>query len=194
MFINNKDGELVRIILSNEHQAELAFKEIYQRYNKKILKFIRNSVDNKDDCMDLFQHTFLNVYKGLNAYHSTYKFSTWIFKIATNLILNFKRDKSRTTKFLKEYGLTRDDFYHPDYTELYYKDRMMQMLNEEILKLPEKLRIPLSLSEIGEIKTKEIAIICKITQRGVRKRIASAKQLLKKRIEARMDGSRENDG
>ncbi len=188
MFQKN-DEELVKIILANEHEAELAFKEIYQRYNKKIIKFIRNSVYNIDDCMDLFQHTFLNIYKGLKTYKSKYKFSTWIFKIATNVILNYKRDKARSLNFIKEYGLTSDYIYHPDYSECIYKDSIMRILNEEIVKLPEKLRLPLSLAEIGEIKTDEIAVICKITQRAVRKRITKAKEILKQNVENRVSGA-----
>ena len=172
MLLHKDDSELVIIILTNEHEAELAFKEIYQRYNKKIMKFIRNSVN-----------------KSLKTYNNKNKFSTWIFKIAYNVILNYRRDRTRAINFIKEYGITRNYEYNPDYSEDIYKDRVMRILNEEMVKLPEKLRLPLSLSEIGEIKTKEIAVICKITQRAVRKRITRAKDILKQSIEKRVEGA-----
>ncbi|MBU1076611.1 MAG: RNA polymerase sigma factor [Spirochaetes bacterium] len=180
MFEDKNDAQLVQITLTDEDLYEQAFKEIYNRYYKRIFKMIHNSVDNIDDCMDLLQQTFLNVFKYLNRYNSKYQFTTWIYKITTNNILNYKRHKVRSFRFLKELKSVTTGTYYPDYADMIYKEDALNDLNRSLRKLPEKFGMPLLLSAIGELKTKEIAGILKITQSGVRKRIMKAKEMLKK--------------
>ncbi|MBN1898287.1 MAG: RNA polymerase sigma factor [Spirochaetes bacterium] len=176
---DEKDNQLVNIILSNEHQADLAFREIYRRYHKRIFKLIHNSVDNIDDCMDLFQQTFLNVYKSMNSFNPKYQFSTWIYRIATNVVLNYRRSQGRAFKFLQKYEKIQKPFFEPDFADQIYKDEMLNKLHQAIKKLPHAFSMPLLLTTIGELKTREVAGILKITQSAVRKRITRAKELLK---------------
>jgi len=180
------DSELVKIILNNEHEADMAFREIYNRYHKRIFKFIANSISNFEDCRDVFQQVFLNVYKGLKTYKEKFNFSSWVYKIALNSISNFKRATARNQKFLKEYQKEYVQVYHPDYVEKLFNDRMIRILNEEITKLPEKYRFPLALATTGELKIKEIASMIKITERGTRKRINKAKELLTLNMKKRL--------
>lgn len=183
MFEDKEDSQLVDIILTNEYQANASFEEIYKRYHKKIFKLIHNSIDNIDDCMDLFQKTFLNVYQNLNKYISKYHFSTWIYKIAVNVVLNHKRYKMRFYKFFKEYKTSQNGVYYPDYIDMIYKEKIMENLHKSIRKLPKRLGLPILLSTIGELKTKEISRIFKISESAVRKRIIKAKKILKNLME-----------
>lgn len=187
MFKDKHDSELVDIILANELDdpglADHAFNELYDRYHQRIFKLIHNSINNIDDCMDLFQQTFLNVYKNLNKYNNKYQFSTWIYRIATNIVINHKRHKHLTYKFFKEYRIFNNGIYEPDYVNILYKQKVMTDFHHAIKKIPPKFRLPLLLSKIGKHRSHEIAKILKITSSAVRKRIGKAKELLKNILE-----------
>lgn len=179
MFEDKNDSQLVDIIRTGGLQADPAFKEIYGRYHKRIFKLIHNSVDNIDDCLDLFQETFLNAYKGLDTYDPKYRFSTWIYRIAINAVLNHKRFKARFFRFMGEYKKEQTGVYTPDYVEALYREKVMDDLHRAIQKLPVKLKLPLLLSTVNELETREIGKIFKISESAVRKRLTEAKKQLK---------------
>jgi len=182
MLLLKKDEELIEIILENEQEADKAFEVIYNRYNNKIYKFIRNSVSNVDDCMDLFQQVFLSVYDGLNKFNRKYKFSTWIFRIAINAISNFRRGQARKIKLVKKYKTFKNFVYQPDYSNMVYHNELMKALNQAINNLSEKYRYPLSLIAAAGLSNKEISNILKIPDRTIRYRVKKAKEILKRQL------------
>ncbi len=186
LYKDKRDEQLIEIILANEQESEYAadqsFREIYYRYYKMVFKFIHNSIDNIDDCMDLFQQTFLKIYSNLDRYNPKFQFSTWIYKIALNVVRNFKTTEMRAHKFFKEYKLIKKVSFNPDYVNIIYEAKIAEDLHKEIQKLPEKLGAPFTLFAIGKIHIKEIAKIFKITESAIRKRITKAKAILKKNL------------
>ena len=186
MKIMKNDEELINTMRRNEKESDIAFKEIYDRYSPRIYKFIHNSIKNHDDCMDILQQVFLKMYEGVNKFNEKYKFSTWIYKIAVNSLSNFKRGNKRKLKLLDKYKTIKSHIYQPDFSDKIYKDQLVQTLNQEINKLSNKYRHPISLLMVAELNINEISNILKTPVRTIKYRIKKAKEILKYNIESKL--------
>lgn len=92
-FTNKTDQELVTLTLENQEH----FLYIVNRYQQKLLSFIlRISNVAPDEAHDLLQEVFIKVYKNLNSYDPTLKFSSWIYRITRNhVISNYRKIKNK---------------------------------------------------------------------------------------------------
>lgn len=83
------DAELMHQFQLGDHRA---FEELIGRYTLRLHRFLQRLVLNAAVAEELSQDTFLRVYLARERYHSSAAFSTWIYRIATNLALNWIRD------------------------------------------------------------------------------------------------------
>jgi RNA polymerase sigma-70 factor (ECF subfamily) len=132
--------------------------------------------------MDICQQTFIKLHRNMNQYDKKHRFSSWLFAIAANCIRNYRRDSARANMALKNLSLINPG-HAPDHAETFYKDQVLDRLNAHISALHADLKIPLVLHMIEDVAVEEIARICKISGRSVRKRIEKAKLILKNQME-----------
>ena len=90
---DKSDEELVRLFTEGN---ERAFKELMERYSKKILNYINRMIYDRDRAQDLLQDTFIRVYRNIDRFDTSRRFSTWLYTIATNLAKNELRNLSRS--------------------------------------------------------------------------------------------------
>jgi len=79
------DQELVKRALRGDRGA---FEMIVVRYQQPVLNYIGRMVREREMALDFSQEIFLKVYASLRSYRSQFKFSTWLFKIASNYMID----------------------------------------------------------------------------------------------------------
>lgn len=96
-FSNKKDEELVEVSVSDQ----LAFEELIKRYEIKLFNYIKRiSSLSKEDAEDVLQEVFIKVYRNLNDFDTSLKFSSWIYRITHNeVITNFRKFSARPKIF-----------------------------------------------------------------------------------------------
>src|SRR5215210_4076774 len=100
------DHELLAAIRDGD---EAAFQEIVRRYRNPITNFVYRMLDDYDRSVELAQETFIRVYTSASRYQANYSFSTYIYRIATNLAISeLRRRKRRKTVSLFS-PFTNDD-------------------------------------------------------------------------------------
>ncbi len=72
-----------------------AFDELMHRYKTKIFSYIRRSVRNYEDAEDITIEVFVKAYRALDTWKPKAKFSTWLYKIASNLTIDYHRAQAR---------------------------------------------------------------------------------------------------
>ena len=72
-----------------------AFDELMKRYKQRIYAYLLRSVKNYEDAEELTIEVFFKVYRALGNWQPQAKFSTWLYRIAHNLAIDFHRAKSR---------------------------------------------------------------------------------------------------
>lgn len=88
--LSKTDEELVKMALNNQD----SFLYLVERYEKKLLSYIiRISGFSKEDAEDILQEVFIKVYVNLNSFDDDLKFSSWIYRITHNEVINNYRKK-----------------------------------------------------------------------------------------------------
>src|SRR6201988_1895468 len=82
----------VQLMLDVKAGDEQSFELLLRKYRTPLIIFLYRMVRNSATAEDLAQEVFLRVYRARNEYAPSAKFTTWMFRIATNLALNSRRD------------------------------------------------------------------------------------------------------
>ncbi|TAE53419.1 MAG: sigma-70 family RNA polymerase sigma factor, partial [Bacteroidetes bacterium] len=85
-----EDRDLVAAAKRGESQA---FKTLMKKYRKSVYYMLLKMVKNPDDAEDLTQEAFAKAFNSVDKFDSTFAFSTWLFRIATNNCIDFIRKK-----------------------------------------------------------------------------------------------------
>ncbi len=85
----------VQVMLRFAAGDESAFSILFSSYRKKVINYCYRFCGDRSLAEDLAQEVFLRVYRGASRYRPEARFSTWLFKIATNVCINAFRDKKR---------------------------------------------------------------------------------------------------
>ncbi|MCK5415802.1 sigma-70 family RNA polymerase sigma factor [Candidatus Parcubacteria bacterium] len=182
--LNKKtDNEIVELVLENSGY----FLHIVERYKFKLFVYIRRiSNMSAEDAEDILQDVFIKVYQNLNDFDNDLKFSSWIYRITHNTVIdNFRKLKARPQIF----DLDMDDdrikvlANEFDIEKEIDEKQFKEVLNKVLSKLDVKFKEVIILKFLEEKDYKEISDIIKIPQGTVASRISKAKKLLKKELE-----------
>src|ERR1043166_6670972 len=76
------------------------FGELIERYEAKLLRYVRKFLLDPEDAQDIVQDTFIKAYENLQSFDASRRFSPWIYRIAHNEFVNaLKKKQSRRTMF-----------------------------------------------------------------------------------------------
>ncbi|MBO7726174.1 MAG: sigma-70 family RNA polymerase sigma factor [Thermoguttaceae bacterium] len=87
--------EDTRLMLAVKAGDALAFEELMNRYQGKVLSMLIHFTESRQQAEELTQDIFMNIYKARGRYEPTAKFKTWLYKIVENRGLNFLRSRKR---------------------------------------------------------------------------------------------------
>lgn len=182
------DNALVSAYLEGNEDA---FGALVSRYQDKLVAYLNGLLHEYDLAVDLAQEAFIRVYKNADRYKGEYQFSTWLYRIATNLAIDEFRRRERKGRFflynvMSVFQKDGASYPLPDTRESPEKalDRKLKLerLRLAIDKLPEKYRLAFMLKEVQELPYDEVARILGISVGTAKSRIHRAKLLLRDRL------------
>jgi RNA polymerase sigma-70 factor (ECF subfamily) len=169
---------------------EEAFAEIVRRYRSPITNYLYRFLNDYEEAIDLAQETFVRVYFAADRYHTEFAFSTYIYRIASNLAISELRKRKRR-KLLSLTGLFQSgdestEFQPADERKLpdvsLIDDEQNEIIGRAIAALPTKYRAPIILRDIEGKSYDEIAEILKLGLGTTKSRISRARALLKEKL------------
>ena len=106
------DRELARASANGDKEA---FRELVERYQRKIVAVATGMVHNLDDAMEIAQETFVKAYENLPQFKGDSSFYSWLYRIAFNLAIDFQRREQRrpTIPMLDRAGGGGEDIEEP---------------------------------------------------------------------------------
>lgn len=134
------DLEIINKCINGDKEI---FRELISRYKALVYSVITGMVSNREDYDDLAQEIFIKAYKGLNKYSSQYRFSTWIIRIATNHIIDYRRKNKIECVPLEQAEYSLSSCSSPE--EELLKRENHAVIEKIINQLPEMYRLPLTL-------------------------------------------------
>ena len=167
-----------------------AFGEIVEMYKDKVFQISYRMLGNRHEAEDIVQEAFIRAYVNIQRYNLELKFSTWLYRITTNLCIDRIRKKKPDYYLDAEVkgteGLTMYSQV-PSKTTLPEDDveslELQDTIQKEIMKLPEKYRSVIVLKYIEELSLKEISEILEMPLGTVKTRIHRGREALRKRLQ-----------
>lgn len=166
-----------RLIADSLKGNQAAYGELVDRYKNAIYRHCFAMVRNEDAAEDLAQDTFIAAYYKLSLYKPKYRFSTWLFKIATNKALNYLRRAARE--------IAADDMLIASISSTHNSpvhDAEDAELRSAVQKLPPKYRAVISLFYWHGLSYEEIAVILSCPVGSVKGWMNRAKLELRKEL------------
>lgn len=166
-----------------------AFSEIVELYKDKVYILCYRMLGNSHEAEDIAQEAFIRAYMNIDSYNIDKKFSTWLYRIATNLSIDRIRKKKpdfyldaevKGTEGLTMYSQVASDTPLPE--DEVESLELQQSVQEEILKLPEKYRAVIVLKYIEELSLKEISDILGLPISTIKTRIHRGREALRKQL------------
>ena len=183
----HEDQELVRRSLRGDKEA---FEMIVHRYQQPVVNYIGRMVREREMALDFSQEIFLKVYASLGSYRPQYKFSTWLFKIASNFMIDHWRKKKLPTT-----SIDQSFDYEDDGRRLQIADDSFSVGRQYELKeirgrieagldrLPPAFRELFVWRHVDGLSYEEMAEIKKLPLGTVKNRVFQAKEMLRRLLE-----------
>jgi RNA polymerase sigma factor (sigma-70 family) len=150
------------------------FDEAMHRHEREIMRFVLRATGNRDDALDLFQETWLRAYRAYKQLDSAEGLRPWLFRIASNLCLNRKRDRSRYARVIADTDLREE---HAGSTPALQESALH--LKSMLKRLPSKQQQALVMRKLGGLEYSEIAAALGCSEEAARAGVYLAMKKLK---------------
>lgn len=166
-----------------------AYADIVNLYQHKLYQICYRMLGNKQEAEDIAQEAFVRAYINLHSYDQKRKFSTWIYRIATNLCIDRIRKKKPDyyldaevagTDGLDMYSQIAADEKLPE--DVVAQMELQDRIQYEISRLPDKYRSVIVLKYIEELSLQEISEILDMPLGTVKTRIHRGREALRKQL------------
>jgi RNA polymerase sigma-70 factor (ECF subfamily) len=167
------------------------FDFLIQKYRKPIVNFMYRMVHNQAVAEELAQEVFLRVYRSRQTYRAEARFSTWLYRIATNLGVNYARDtrheRTASTIYLdeadSETGTTPDVADStPGAEAAMLRRERLNAIREHVLALPERQRTAVLMHKYEGMDYKQIGDVLKLSESATKSLLFRAYQTLREKL------------
>jgi RNA polymerase sigma-70 factor (ECF subfamily) len=191
--LDRLDPDAEQMLRFQAGEAE-AFEALFQRHIRAVVNFAYRFVRNRDVAEELAQEVFLRVHDAAAGYRPEARFTTWLYRIATNVCLNeLRRPRCKAVhssldedssggsgrRALDIVDTGRDA---PD--RVLEKRAVAEALKQALALLPEKQRLAFILGKYQDLSYAEIADVMKISEKAVKSLIHRAKEAMAERLES----------
>jgi RNA polymerase sigma-70 factor (ECF subfamily) len=182
------DAEIMLAVAAGD---EAGYNYLVRKYHRQIIHFLYRMVHNEAVAEELAQEVFLRVYRSRESYRAEAKFSTWLYRIATNLAVNHARDtkyeRNAPTLNLSEpdpeSGSTpevADDDLTVEQTML--REERMAAIRAQVSALPERQRMAVLMHKYQEMDYRQIGEVLKLSESATKSLLFRAYQTLRDRL------------
>ncbi len=187
---SKEETAAIEQVLAGDREA---YALLVQRYNGPLFRYLLRMLGRPDEAEDMAQEAFLRAYLSLASYDSTYRFSTWLFRIATNLALNRLKVEQRVVslEMLQDRPDERpmelaDSSEECRPEQRVERQEMGQAVRECLEELPPAYRSVVILRHLSDLSYEEIADSTGLPLNTVRSRLHRGRERLGECLEQRM--------
>ena len=180
----DEEKKLVHRAISGDKEA---FEMIIQEYERPLLNYIGRMVGEHELALDFTQEVFIRAYSSLQTFNPQYKFSTWIFKIASNLLIDHWRKKKPGAISLDQKQVSEDDgpplqvpAEGPSVIQKFEVSELREKVEKVLKDIPASLREAFVWRHVNEFSYEEISEIKGLPVGTVKNRVFQAKELIRR--------------
>jgi RNA polymerase sigma-70 factor (ECF subfamily) len=184
----SSDAEIMLRVKAGDQPA---FDYLVQKYRRPLVSFMYRMARNAGAAEDLAQEVFLRVYRSRATYEASAKFTTWLYRIATNLAVNHARDtrheRPEVTVSLDEPDEeTGTTFEIPDGTlsaeQAMVRRERVRAIRRKVGSLPERQRLAVIMHKYQQMDYKQIAEVLKLSESATKSLLFRAYETLREQL------------
>ncbi len=161
-----------------------AFERLFQIYREPIFRLAYRFTGNRDDAEDLTQDIFVKVFERICSFRHESSFTTWLYRLAVNTCLNFKRDAKQTESL----GVIDELEEATNPETICEQIELQRKVEAEIAALPQALKVAFVLVVLEGMPYRDVAEILDLTVDAVRMRVSRARQILREKLLRYLEG------
>jgi len=192
----NKAVDEAALVSKLQAGDRFAFDSLLELYQDRIFNFVRRMVNDPLDAEDIAQEVFIRAYTNIHRFDNRAGFSTWLYKIASNLCIDHVRRRSRRPDV---FSLTRDQFEEEsqqhdvaderfDPEQALLENEMASVISHAVVCLSPKLKQVLLLHDTENMSYEEIAQVVQCPLGTIKSRLFLARTELQKAVRAYLSG------
>lgn len=167
------------------------FEYLMNKYRRPIVHFMFRMVHNQAVAEEMAQEVFLRVYRARETYRAEARFTTWLYRIATNLAVNYARDtkneRTAPTVHLDEPDPETGSMHDvadvtPNVEADLLRDERMKAIKAHVMALPERQRMAVLMHKYQEMDYKQIGAVLKLSESATKSLLFRAYQTLRERL------------
>ncbi len=184
-------GSDAEVMLRVAAGDEASFNYLAEKYHRPIIHFLFRMVGNQAIAEELAQDVFLRVYRARSSYRAEARFTTWLYRIATNLAVNYARDtrheRTAQTVYLdapdEETGTTAD-VADSELTveQRLVRDERMAAIRRYVMALPERQRMAVLMHKYQEMDYRQIGQVLRLSESATKSLLFRAYQTLREKL------------
>ena len=169
-----------------------AFDRLFVKHTRGIVNFAYRFVRNREIAEELAQEVFLKVYENAAGYRVQARFTSWLYKIATNVCLNEIRKPQFRVRHQSIHASLSDDGSDEDRKlefgtaaapdKIFEQKDLSRIIGQALSQIPEKQRIAFILNKYQELSYSEVADVMDSSEKAVKSLIHRAKEALAERL------------
>ncbi len=170
---------------------DAAFDYLVEKFRRPIISFMYRTTHNQATAEELAQEVFLRVYRSRESYEASAKFTTWLYRIATNLAVNNARDTKHERAEAQvsldepdeESGSTMDVAdSRPTVEQEILRNERMTAIRKVVEALPERQRMAVLMHKYQNMDYKEIAAVLKLSESATKSLLFRAYESLRESL------------
>ena len=165
-------------LIINAQKGDMAsFEELVYRYDHHVLNIAKSFRNSDEDAKDIYQEVFMRVFKGLKNFQFKSEYTTWLYRITTNVCLTFQSRKKNHDSLDQEISIGEDntttlaenisDFSSTD--ELVLNKETAKYIQLAVNDLPPKQKMVFTLKYYEEYKIRQIAKMMQCSEGAVKR-------------------------
>ncbi len=188
--MESDDVLLVRRCLKGEEEAH---RRILSKYKRPVYNLAWRMVGDEEDAKDVTQETFIRAFRALSTYDTGRPFTSWLFRIATNLCIDYLRRRRSNVHSLDGIRGVDDEYRTADIEDSapgpdvqHEMAEQRSMLDRLVKQLPPRYKVVILLRHARELSYQEIADVLNVPVGTVKARIHRAHSLLRSSLETEL--------
>ena len=167
------------------------FEILMNKYRRAMIHFMFRMVHNQAVAEEMAQEVFLRVYRARETYRAEAKFTTWLYRIATNLAVNYARD-TKNERTAPKVQLDEPDYESgsmpdvadatPNIEQNILRQERLNAIKQHVMALPERQRMAVLMHKYQEMDYKQIGAVLKLSESATKSLLFRAYQTLREKL------------
>ncbi|MEN9555451.1 MAG: Sigma-24 [Planctomycetota bacterium] len=183
----------VRLVHSARSGDQDAFRELVQRYERRVFRVVNRFITDPDTVADLLQEIFLRAWERLAQFDTSRRFGPWLFRMAINLTYDHLRRVRRRIRWSLFSDSSRDHVPDPEVRDPRVELDLSQEVQLVLAEVPEAYRTVLILRDLEGFCTADVAAVTDRSEATIRWRLAEARRMFREAWERRERRGRQDD-